>query len=356
MALAGSKRRALLALLLVHANETLSIERLIDELWGEYPPATAARTVQAHVSRLRKALRRRQRRGGAIVTREHGYQLTLDPERLDAHHFERLVAEGRRELAAGHPQRAAAAFEAALSLWRGAPLAGLAKEPFVPARGGPLGGSAGGRAGGPGRGQAGARAPQRAGRAARGADRRASLSRAPACPVDAGPVPLRAPGRCAPGLPGRAHGPWSKSWGSSPASVCGNWSEPILAQDPALAAPAAAPPGGRRGRTRPRRSANGGGHLPADRHRGLVGPVGGGCRRDGGCARAARRPDRASRERTRRAAAEGKGRGRRDADGIPARLRRRGLRGGAPADAPRRRMARRARPARAGGAAHRRGA
>ena len=53
VALAGSKRRALLALLLVHANETVSIERLIDELWGESPPATAAKTLQAHVSRLR---------------------------------------------------------------------------------------------------------------------------------------------------------------------------------------------------------------------------------------------------------------------------------------------------------------
>jgi Transcriptional regulatory protein, C terminal len=56
LAPAGSKRRALLALLLLHANETLTIDRLVDELWGEHPPATAARTLQAHVSRLRKAL------------------------------------------------------------------------------------------------------------------------------------------------------------------------------------------------------------------------------------------------------------------------------------------------------------
>ena len=134
-------------------------ERLIDELWGEHPPATAAKTVQVHVSRLRKALDAGAGNGAgaAIVTREHGYQLRLDPERLDAHHFERLVAEGRRELAAGDPKRAAAAFEAALSLWRGAPLAGLGQRAVRPARGGPLGGSAAGRAGGPERGQAGAR-------------------------------------------------------------------------------------------------------------------------------------------------------------------------------------------------------
>jgi predicted ATPase/DNA-binding SARP family transcriptional activator len=130
---AGSKRRALLALLLLHANETLSIEQLIDELWGEHPPATAARTVQAHVSRLRKALDAGTGNGadGVIVTRERGYELTLDPDRLDALRFERLVADGRRELTAGVPERAAAAFEAALSLWRGAPLAGLDEEPFV---------------------------------------------------------------------------------------------------------------------------------------------------------------------------------------------------------------------------------
>ena len=86
---AGTKRRALLALLLLHANETLSTERLIDELWGEYPPATAARTLQAHVSRLRKVLDAGARNdpGGVIVTREHGYQLKLDPERLDSHRF-----------------------------------------------------------------------------------------------------------------------------------------------------------------------------------------------------------------------------------------------------------------------------
>jgi predicted ATPase/DNA-binding SARP family transcriptional activator len=128
---AGGKQRALLALLLLHANETLSVERLTDELWGESPPATVAKTVQVHISRLRKTLGAGNGAAAAIVTRGHGYQLRLDPDRLDAHHFDRLVAEGRRELATGDPNRAAAAFEAALSLWRGAALAGLGHEPFV---------------------------------------------------------------------------------------------------------------------------------------------------------------------------------------------------------------------------------
>ncbi|MET0615041.1 MAG: BTAD domain-containing putative transcriptional regulator [Thermoleophilaceae bacterium] len=130
---AGTKRRALLALLLLHANETLPTDRLIDELWGDHPPVTAARTLQAHVSRLRKVLGAGADTGpsGVIVTREHGYELKLDPERLDAHRFERLVAEGRTELAMGHAERAASAFESALSLWRGSPLADLAYEPFA---------------------------------------------------------------------------------------------------------------------------------------------------------------------------------------------------------------------------------
>jgi DNA-binding SARP family transcriptional activator len=129
VALGGSRQRALLAVFLLHANETLGTERLVDELWGERPPATAAKTVQVQVSRLRKALRAGG--GGLVVTREHGYELELDPERLDAHRFERLVGEGRSELAAGRPERAATALEAALSLWRGPPLADLAYEPFA---------------------------------------------------------------------------------------------------------------------------------------------------------------------------------------------------------------------------------
>jgi DNA-binding SARP family transcriptional activator/predicted ATPase len=128
VALGGTKQRALLAVLLLHANETLSTDRLIEEVWGEGPPATAAKTVQVHISRLRKAL---ASGGDLVVTREHGYQLQLDPERLDSHRFERLVGEARNELAAGRPKRAATALQAALSLWRGEPLADLAYEPFA---------------------------------------------------------------------------------------------------------------------------------------------------------------------------------------------------------------------------------
>jgi DNA-binding SARP family transcriptional activator len=129
---AGAKPRALLAFLLLHANETLTADRLIDELWGERPPAGAAKNLQMQVSRLRKALAGDGGSGpGLIETRERGYKLAIDPEQLDAYRFERLVAEGRAELAADRPESAASALEHALALWHGAPLADLAYEPFA---------------------------------------------------------------------------------------------------------------------------------------------------------------------------------------------------------------------------------
>ena len=134
IALPGTKPRALLALLLLHANETVTADWLIDELWGERPPVAAAKTLQVHISRLRKALGGED--GGAagpITTRDRGYRLEIDPERLDAHRFKSLVAKGRAELAADRPERAAAALDSALVLWHGAPLADLAYETFAQA-------------------------------------------------------------------------------------------------------------------------------------------------------------------------------------------------------------------------------
>jgi DNA-binding SARP family transcriptional activator len=129
IALGGGKQRALLALLLLHRGETLGTERLIDELWGEHPPATAAKSVQVHVSRLRKALA--PAGSGLIVTREYGYELAIDREAVDSERFERLMGEGRDELAVGRAVNAAAALEQALSLWRGRPLDDLAYERFA---------------------------------------------------------------------------------------------------------------------------------------------------------------------------------------------------------------------------------
>jgi YVTN family beta-propeller protein len=123
--LGGPKQRALLAILLLHGNEAISRDRLIDGLWGARPPATAAHTLDNYVLRLRKALGDER-----LVRRPPGYMLHLDPGELDLDRFERLLHEGREQLARGDAPRARASLGAALDLWRGQALADLLYEPF----------------------------------------------------------------------------------------------------------------------------------------------------------------------------------------------------------------------------------
>src|SRR5215207_9723582 len=118
----GGKQRALLAVLLLHANEVVSTDRLLDDLWGSSPPATAAKSIQLYVSRLRKELGE-----GRLVTRPPGYVLKVGPHELDAARFRRLVGEARNI----EPGRAARKLREALDLWRGPPLADLEYEPFA---------------------------------------------------------------------------------------------------------------------------------------------------------------------------------------------------------------------------------
>ncbi len=113
----------------MHANQPVSAERLAVALWGEDAPPSAAKTVQVYVARLRKALDD----PGVLVTTPAGYCLRVGPGELDAERFERQVADGRRALAAGRGEDAAAEVRAALELWRGPPLAELASTPFAPA-------------------------------------------------------------------------------------------------------------------------------------------------------------------------------------------------------------------------------
>jgi DNA-binding SARP family transcriptional activator len=122
LALGAGKQKALLAILLLNANEVVSTDRLHDELWGESPPATAAKSIQLYVSRLRKELGE-----GRLVTRPPGYVLTVEPHELDAARFRRLVGEARNI----EPERAARKLREALDLWRGRPLADLEYEPFA---------------------------------------------------------------------------------------------------------------------------------------------------------------------------------------------------------------------------------
>src|SRR3954449_11750850 len=99
----AGKRRALLTYLLINANEVVSAEQLIDELWGERPPATAAKSVQVYVSQLRKAL---HANGDLLVTRGSGYVVQLGEDDLDVQRFERLLAQAQRTLDDGDAQAA----------------------------------------------------------------------------------------------------------------------------------------------------------------------------------------------------------------------------------------------------------
>ncbi len=128
--LGGERQRALLALLLVHTNELVSTEQLIEQLFSGESSDGAANAVYAAVSRLRRVLESRDG-GGVLVTCPGGYRLELGPEQLDAGVFERLLAEGRELLAAGDPASAADRLREALGLWRGPPLADLALLDFV---------------------------------------------------------------------------------------------------------------------------------------------------------------------------------------------------------------------------------
>ncbi len=124
--LGGAQQRALLALLLISRDEVVATERLIDELWGEHVPLTAAKTVQGYISNLRKVLT-----NGVIETRGRGYRLVVEPDDLDARRFETLVEEGREALAGGDAAGAAKRLRDALALWRGPPLAGFEYEDWA---------------------------------------------------------------------------------------------------------------------------------------------------------------------------------------------------------------------------------
>jgi DNA-binding SARP family transcriptional activator len=115
------KQRALLALLALHAGEVVSTDRLIEEIWGGAPPKAAVGSLQNLVSELRKVLGPE-----TLVTRPPGYVLELDRSSVDAHRFERLVADAQ-----GPPDSRAAHLRKALALWRGAALADLVFEPFA---------------------------------------------------------------------------------------------------------------------------------------------------------------------------------------------------------------------------------
>lgn len=120
------KQRALLALLALRAGQVLSVDRLVDDLWGERPPATARHALQVHVSNLRKVLGPE-----TVVTERPGYVLRIPADACDANLFEALARVGRQALRAGDAEGAASTLAEALASWRGPALADLLFEPYA---------------------------------------------------------------------------------------------------------------------------------------------------------------------------------------------------------------------------------
>jgi DNA-binding SARP family transcriptional activator/streptogramin lyase len=131
--LGGAKQRALLAMLAIHANQVISVDSLIDGLWGDRAPDSAPNTLQGYVSRLRKALHPDGRNGAepTIVFRAPGYVLTARPEQIDSRRFEQLVREAESRATTGDATEAASALRDALALWRGAALSDFVDEAFA---------------------------------------------------------------------------------------------------------------------------------------------------------------------------------------------------------------------------------
>jgi DNA-binding SARP family transcriptional activator len=134
--LGGPRQRAVLAVLLLRANEVVSSERLIHELWAEEPPKTADATLRVYVSQLRKVLEPGGSAAGGrqvIESRAGGYLVRLGVDDLDLTRFERLFGQGREALAAGDAATAATTLREALALWRGSALTDFAYETFAQA-------------------------------------------------------------------------------------------------------------------------------------------------------------------------------------------------------------------------------
>jgi DNA-binding SARP family transcriptional activator/ABC-type transport system substrate-binding protein len=135
--LGGAKQRAALALLLLHPNEVVSRDRLIEGLWGASPPATAGHTLDTYMSRLRRALAS-EGDGPRVVSRRPGYSLRVEDGELDLQRFEIFLEEGRQTLQTGNYQRAAELLRLGLSLFRGPPFDDLAHASFVQSEAGYL--------------------------------------------------------------------------------------------------------------------------------------------------------------------------------------------------------------------------
>jgi len=126
VALGRLKERLVLAVLLLHANEFVSRERLIDELWGPAPPPTAKKAVNVYISQLRKSLARNGH--DPITTADGGYRLGVDDDELDVSRLRQLLVAARERESAGELEAGAELLREGLGLWRGPTLSGLLLE------------------------------------------------------------------------------------------------------------------------------------------------------------------------------------------------------------------------------------
>jgi DNA-binding SARP family transcriptional activator len=128
LAVTGARQRELLVILLLHAGQVVSTDRLMDALWGDDQPAAGATALRVRVSQLRRTL---GPGGDLLVTRPRGYALLVPPGSLDLRLFERHLEDATRTLAAGAVAEALEHAHAALALWRGEPLADLAYATYT---------------------------------------------------------------------------------------------------------------------------------------------------------------------------------------------------------------------------------
>jgi DNA-binding SARP family transcriptional activator len=128
LVLGGPRQRAVLALLLLNRREVVTTDRMIDELWGEHPPATVGKAIHVYISNLRKVVG-----DGILLTSDGGYRLEVEPSQVDADRFDGLVERGRTALERGYPVMARQRLREALGLWRGRALADFSYHQFAQA-------------------------------------------------------------------------------------------------------------------------------------------------------------------------------------------------------------------------------
>ncbi|WP_053693119.1 AfsR/SARP family transcriptional regulator [Streptomyces sp. WM6372] len=125
LGLGGNKQQMLLAYLLLHANRQVTVDEIVDVLWGDRPPASAVKNIHLYIGRLRRVFAAVEP-GRRLQTVGRGYLLAAEPEELDLARTRSLARDGRIARRADDPERAARLFREALGLWRGRPLAALA--------------------------------------------------------------------------------------------------------------------------------------------------------------------------------------------------------------------------------------